>query len=49
MIVGEIMHSYLKEILDHKQRDVDALYRDEQLVQQLADFKQQPTLRILSH
>ena len=37
------MHSYLKEILDHKQREVDALYRDAELVQQLADFKQQPT------
>lgn len=39
---GGMMHSYLKEILEHKKNEVNALYRDEQLVSQLSHFKETP-------
>ena len=42
------MHSYLQEILTHKQHEIEVLYRNEQLVKELTHFKKTPIKKVSS-
>lgn len=42
------MHSYLREILEHKKHEIEVLYHDEYLVRQLTDFKKTPARKMSS-